>query len=80
MRDVKRPDAAALIKKPAHKLAEANRTFGVLCKMFNLAEVRGLRPDGANPCGHVPMFPPGKENRIIIDDELAGGRLTGGAL
>ena len=30
----------------------------------------GLRPDGTNPCRHVPMFPPGKETRLIVDDEL----------
>ena len=38
MQDVKRPDVAALMKKLAYKQAEANRTFGVLRKMFNLAE------------------------------------------
>ena len=70
VQDVKRPDVAALMKKLAHKPAEANRTFGVLRKMFNLAEVWGLRPDGTNPCRHVPMFPPGKETRLIVDDEL----------
>src|SRR3546814_12893762 len=38
--------------------------------MFNLAEVWGRRPDGTNPCRHVPMYPPGKETRLIVDDEL----------
>src|SRR5690606_39889906 len=61
---------AALMKKLAYEPAEANRTFGVLRKMFNLAEVWGLRPDGTNPCRHVPMYPPGKETRLIVDDEL----------
>ena len=70
VQDVKRPDVAALMKKLAYKPAEANRTFGVLRKMFNLAEVWGLRPDGTNPCRHVPMYPPGKETRLIVDDEL----------
>ena len=70
VQDVKRPDVAALMKKLAYKQAEANRTFGVLRKMFNLAEVWGLRPDGTNPCRHVPMYPPGKETRLIVDDEL----------
>ena len=69
VQDVKRPDVAALMKKLAHKPAEANRTFGVLRKMFNLRS-GGLRPDGTNPCRHVPMFPPGKETRLIVDDEL----------
>ena len=35
VQDVKRPDVAALMKKLAYKQAEANRTFGVLRKMFN---------------------------------------------
>ena len=70
VQDVKRPDIAALMKKLAYKPAEANRTFGVLRKMFNMAEVWGLRPDGTNPCRHVPMYPPGKETRLIVDDEL----------
>ena len=70
VQDVKRPDVAALMKKLAYKPTEANKSFGVLRKMFNLAEVWGLRPDGTNPCRHVPMYPPGKETRLIVDDEL----------
>lgn len=57
--------------KLAYKPAEANNAFGVLCKMLNLAEVWGYRPDGTNPCRHVPMYPPGEETRRIVDDELA---------
>ena len=68
--DVKRPDLAALMKTLANKPAEANRAFGVLRKMFNLAEVWGLRSDGTNPFRHVPMYPPGKETRLIVDNEL----------
>ena len=51
VQDVKRPDVAALMKKLAHKPAEANRTFGVLRKMFNLAEV------GAASGRHKPVPP-----------------------
>ena len=51
--DVKRPDIAGLMEKLAYKPTEANKTFGVLRKMFNLAEVWGFRPDGTNPCRHV---------------------------
>src|SRR3546814_2247285 len=67
--DVKRPDIAGLMEKLAYKPTEANKTFGVLRKMFNLAEVWGYRPDGTNPCRHVPMYPPGKETRLIVDEE-----------
>jgi hypothetical protein len=38
VQDLRRPDVAALMKKLAHKPAEANRTFGVLRKKFKLRE------------------------------------------
>jgi integrase len=38
--------------------------------MFNMAEVWGYRPDGTNPCRHVPMFPAGKATRLINDEEM----------
>src|SRR3546814_10569230 len=60
VQDVKRPDVASMMKKMAHKPADANRTFSVMRKMFNLAEVWGYRPDGTNPCRHVPMFQIGR--------------------
>ena len=41
VQDVKRPDVALAMKKMAHKPAEANRTFSVMRKMFNLAEMWG---------------------------------------
>jgi len=68
--DVKRPDIAGLMEKLAYKPTEANKTFGVLRKMFNLAEVWGFRPDGTNPCRHVPMYPNGKATHLISDEEM----------
>jgi len=68
--DVKRPDIAGLMEKLSYKPADANRTFGVLRKMFNMAEVWGYRPDGSNPCRHVPMYPAGKATRLITDEEM----------
>lgn len=53
--DVKRPDVSALMEKLSYKKTAANKVFSVLRKMFNLAEVWGYRPDGTNPCRHVPM-------------------------
>ena len=58
------------MKKMVHKPAEANRTFSVMRKMFNLAEVWGYRPDGTNPCRHVPMYPNGKATHLISDEEM----------
>ena len=70
VQDVKRPDVAGAMKKMAHKHADANRTFSVLRKMFNLAEVWGHRPDGTNPCRHVPMYPNGKSTHLISDEDM----------
>lgn len=70
VQDVKRPDVATAMKKMAHKPADANRTFSVMRKMFNLAEVWGFRPDGTNPCRHVPMYPNGKATHLISDEEM----------
>lgn len=54
VQDVKRPDIAGAMEKMAHKPGDANRTFAVLRKMFNMAEVWGFRADGTkgrNPAG-----------------------------
>ena len=69
VQDVKRPDVAALMKKLAHKPAEANRTFGVLRKMFNLAEVWGCVRTAQTRAATSRCFRPA-ETRLIVDDEL----------
>ena len=68
--DVKRPDVAGLMEKLSYKQTEANKAFNILRKMFNMAEVWGYRPDGTNPCRHVPMFPAGKSTHLISDDDM----------
>lgn len=55
--DIERRDVAELHHSFSHiTYYQANRTLGVLSKMFNLAEVWGLRPDGSNPCLHVKKY------------------------
>ena len=49
VQDVKRPDVATVMKKMAHKPAEANRAFSVMRKMFNLAEGGGSDLTVATP-------------------------------
>ena len=41
--------------------------------MFNLAEVWGLRPDGSNPCRHIPKYKEHKRETFLSEEEL--GRL-----
>ena len=49
---------------------QANRVLGLLSKMFNLAEVWELRPDGTNPCRHVQRYPEKKRERYLSGPEL----------
>lgn len=68
--DVERKDIAELHHKFRNKPYQANRTLGVLSKMFNLAEIWGLRPDGSNPCRHVPKYREVKRQRYLSNAEL----------
>ena len=68
--DVERKDVAELHHKFRHKPYQANRTLGVLSKMFNLSEIWGLRPDGSNPCRHVPKYREVKRQRYLSTSEL----------
>ncbi len=68
--DVERRDLAELHHKFRDIPYQANRTLGVLSKMFNLAEIWGLRPDGSNPCRHVPKYREKKRERYLSQYEL----------
>lgn len=68
--DVERKDIAELHHKFRDKPYQANRTLGVLSKMFNLSEIWGLRPDGSNPCRHVPKYREIKRERYLSANEL----------
>jgi integrase len=68
--DVERKDIAELHHRFRDKPYQANRTLGVLSKMFNLSEIWGLRPDGSNPCRHVPKYREMKRERYLSQNEL----------
>ena len=67
--EVQRSDIAALHHGLRHTPYQANRTLAVLSKMFNLAELWELRPDGSNPCRHVKRFKEEKRERFLSDEE-----------
>ena len=67
--DIQRSDIAALHHGMRETPYQANRTLGVLSKMFNLAGLWGLRPDGSNPCRHVKRFREEKRERFLSDRE-----------
>lgn len=68
--DVTRADIANLMKKMSKTPTNANRVLAAVRKMFNMAEVWGMRPDGSNPCRHIPKFPERGKTRLITDTEL----------
>jgi integrase len=67
---VTRADVSDLMKRMSKSPTNANRVLSALRKMFNLAEVWGLRPDGSNPCRHIPKYPERGKTRLITDAEL----------
>jgi integrase len=69
--DIERKDIAEFHHNLRHIPYQANRTLGVLSKMFNLAEVWGLRPDHSNPCLHVKKYPEQKRERFLTPQEYA---------
>ena len=48
----------------------ANRCLALLSKMFNLAELWGLRPDNSNPVRHVEKYPESRKERFLSAEEF----------
>tara|TARA_E500000305_G_scaffold109307_1_gene113934 strand:+ start:847 stop:2004 length:1158 start_codon:yes stop_codon:yes gene_type:complete len=71
LQDIERAHIAKLHHDMRDKPYQANRTVGVLSKLFNLAEVWGLRPDGSNPCRHVKKYKEEKRERYLSAEERA---------
>ena len=67
--DVQRKDIAELHHGLRRTPYQANRTLGVLSKMFSLAEVWGWRPDGTNPCRHVKRYRESPRERFLSPEE-----------
>ena len=68
--DVARADVAKLHHDLRHSRYQANRSLALMSKMFNLAELWGLRPDGSNPCRHVKKYKEETRERYLSADEL----------
>lgn len=67
--DIDRSEIAKFHHDLRDKPYQANRSLGVLSKMFNLAELWGIRPDGSNPCRHVKKYKEVKHERFLSDAE-----------
>lgn len=68
--EVTRADIAKLHHDQRHIPYEANRCLEVISKMFSLAEMWGLRPDGSNPRKHIKKYAEEKRERFLISAEL----------
>jgi integrase len=68
--EVTRADIAKLHHDMRHIPYDANRCLEIVSKMFNLAEMWGLRPDGTNPRKHIRKYPEEKRERFLSDAEL----------
>ena len=76
--DVTRADIAKYHHDWRHRPYQANRNIEIISKMFNLAELWGLRPDGTNPRKHIKKYPEKKRERYFSAAELqAIGRVLG---
>ena len=68
--EVTRADVAKFHHDLRHIPYQANRCLEVISKMFNLAEMWGLRPDGTNPRKHIRKYPEEKRERFLSAAEL----------
>ncbi len=67
--DVQRSDISAFHHSRRGSPYEANRCLEIISKMFNLAEMWGLRPDGTNPRRHIKKYPERKRERYLTPEE-----------
>lgn len=68
--EVSREEIARFHHKYRHVPYQANRCLKILSKMFNLAELWGLRPDGSNPRKHIKKYRDEKRERFLSTAEL----------
>ena len=67
---VSRADVIQIHQAMSDKPYQANRVLAVISKMFTLAEVWEIRPDGTNPTRHVPKYKERPRERFLDPDEL----------
>ena len=68
--NITRADVAKFHHDLRHIPYQANRCLEVISKMFSLAEMWGLRPDGSNPRKHIKKYPEEKRERFLSAAEL----------
>jgi len=69
--DVTRAEVAKFHHDLRHIPYQANRNLEVISKMFSMAEMWGMRPDGSNPRLHIKKYPEEKRERYLSQKELS---------
>lgn len=69
MAAVTRSDVVAFHHAYRHIPYQANRTLGVLSKMFSLAILWGVRTDNVNPCRGIKRYKEQKRERYLTTEE-----------
>jgi integrase len=68
--EISRADVAKFHHDLRHIPYQANRCLEIVSKMFSLAEMWGLRPDGTNPRKHIGKYKEEKRERFLSPAEL----------
>ena len=68
--EITRADVAKFHHDLRHIPYQANRCLEVVSKMFVLAEMWGLQPDGSNPRKHIRKYPEEKRERFLSAAEM----------
>ncbi len=68
--EVTRADVAKIHHDLRHVPYDANRCIEIISKMFNLAEMWGLRPEATNPRKHLKKYAEEKRERFLSSAEL----------
>jgi len=69
LQDIVKADVTKLHHSHSERPYQANRTRGVLSKLFNYAEELGLRPDNSNPVTKVKPYKETKRERYLSAEE-----------
>ena len=67
--DIQRIDVAALHHDMRGIPTSANRMLATMSRMFTLAEIWGMRPEGLSPCRNIRQFREERRDRFLSDDE-----------
>ncbi len=70
IRDVQRSDVAEFHHSLRLTPYEANHGLEIISKMFNLAEMWGLRNDNTNPRRHIKKYPSKARERYLNEEEV----------